>query len=188
MGEERYRKALHVLSKHRFRRESSGSFLFLFYGMGPVPLPTFSTGESDMPEQRETLTWGGMPHSLELLETDEGLCGILNIVKPRGTQQIPVVFPKDVTLQEVMVCWKGKWEDLFPPVKPRDFLDLLCALIRHPFTKEGWRALFRRTTSRRFFAVIRAINLRKYRVLWYVFHVEDTPQDACMVLPKPIAA
>jgi len=126
-----------------------------------------------------------MPHCFKLLETDEGLSGLLIIEKPRGTQQIPVVFPGDVNLQEVLCNWKGHWEDLFPPVKPRDFLDLLCALIRHPFTKESWRALFRRTPSRRFFAIIRAINLRKYRVLWYVFHDEDSPQDACLVLPKP---
>ncbi|HAI98481.1 TPA: hypothetical protein DCL30_02965 [Candidatus Peribacteria bacterium] len=106
----------------------------------------------------ETLTWAGMPHSFVLTETPMGLFGELRIVKPRGTQSVPVPFPGDVTLQNVLGAWKGNWEDLFPPVKS-------------PGT----------------FSVIRFIDLGKYRVLWYVLHVYDAPQDACAVLPKPPA-
>ena len=104
-----------------------------------------------------TLTWAGMPHSFVLTETPMRLFGELKIVKPRGTQIIPVLFPEGVTLQDVLGAWKGNWEDLFPPVKSP-------------------------------FCVIRSIDLGKYRVLWYAFHPNNTPQDACAVLLKPPTA
>jgi hypothetical protein len=42
-------------------------------------------------------------------------------------------------------------------------------------------------TENSLFAVVRVIDLGTYRLLWYILHVQDAPQDAVAVLAKPQA-
>ncbi len=109
----------------------------------------------------ETLRWGGMPHTLELIEEDGRTVFVrLTVVKPRGTKMFPpFALPDGITMDQVLDAWlrQGcKWVDLFTPVR------------------EGG-----------LFAVNRAIDLGLYRIVWYVMHIDDAPQDQCALLRKP---
>ena len=109
----------------------------------------------------ETLTWPNARHWLRLMQDEHELLGTFGIIKDGGSQTIPVKFPPAITVDSVLSAWErqsNNWVDLFPPV---------CS--------EGA------------FAVIRSIDLGDYRILWYVYHVRNCPQDACVVLRKPVA-
>ncbi len=108
-----------------------------------------------------TLTWGGMKHWFRIWEDGSGTHGMLGVIKDKGTQTLFVTFPEGITVEAILAAWNSEaqnhnWVDLFPPVKIGGT-----------------------------FAVIRAIDLGAYRILWYVFHVDNFPQDALMVLKKP---
>lgn len=114
-----------------------------------------------MANRVQTLKWGGMPHTLELIEeADRTVYVRLTVVKPKGTQMFPpFVLPDGITMDKVLDVWlqqKCNWVDLFTPVR------------------EGG-----------LFAVNRAIDLGRYRIVWYVMHIDDAPQDNCVLLRKP---
>ncbi|MDO8469020.1 MAG: hypothetical protein Q7S29_04655 [Candidatus Peribacter sp.] len=113
-----------------------------------------------MATRTQTLKWGGMPHTLELIEENGRTVFVrLTVIKPKGTQMPPTfALPDGITMDQVLDAWlqqKCNWEDLFTPVR------------------EGG-----------LFAVVRSIDLGRYRILWYVLHIDDVPQDHCMVLRK----
>lgn len=109
----------------------------------------------------ETLTWGGMKHWFRLMQDGMGVHGTLAIIKDNGTQVIPVVFPECITVDVILEAWekqRNNWLDLYTPVRLGNL-----------------------------FAVTRVIDLGDCRILWHVLHINDCPQDACVVIKKPMA-
>ncbi|MDD5751361.1 MAG: hypothetical protein PHS73_02475 [Candidatus Peribacteraceae bacterium] len=117
-----------------------------------------------MPMRSEMLTWPNARHWFRLTQEGSGTRGALGIIKgddEAHTQVIPVEFPPSITVDAVLEAWQkqgGNWLDLFTPVRMGTM-----------------------------FVVIRSIDLGEYRVLWYVYHVDNYPQDSCVVLKKPPA-
>lgn len=109
----------------------------------------------------QTLTWDNMPHSLELFENEIGrLYARLTVRKPNGTQLLTIdEFPDDVRFDDILRAWErqgSQWRDLFRPFD------------------DGCR-----------FAVVRVIDIGRYRLLWHVLHEKSCPQDALQILLKP---
>ena len=93
------------------------------------------------------------------MQDGNGTRGTLAIVKDGGSQTIAVEFPPSITVDAILEGWRkqgNNWLDLFTPVRLG-------------------------TT----FMVIRSIDVGEYRVMWFVYHVNNCPQDACVVLKKP---
>ncbi|MDD4628881.1 MAG: hypothetical protein PHE68_05855 [Candidatus Peribacteraceae bacterium] len=115
-----------------------------------------------MPMLSEMLTWPNARHWFRLTEEGSGTRGAFGIIKgddEAHTQVIPVEFPQGITVDDVLDAWKkqgGNWLDLVTPQQMG-------------------------TT----FLVVRYIDLGEYRVMWYVLHINNYPQDSCVVLRKP---
>lgn len=106
----------------------------------------------------EILRWN-MPHSFEIEEGEHGLTGTLTIQKKGGTQKIPVVFPRSMTLSHVRDAWRaqgGRWLD--------------------EFVHDGNP-----------FIAVRSIRLFGWRILWFVYHENERPNDGCSIVPMPLA-
>ena len=110
----------------------------------------------------ETLTWPNAKHWFRLMQDANGTRGILGIIKgddEARTQVISMKFPSSISVDAVLDAWRkqgGNWLDVFTPVR-----------------------------SGELFSVIREVDLGEYRLLWYVLHIDNYPQDALAVLKKP---
>ena len=106
------------------------------------------------------LTWG-TPHSFRIWQDDRGIVhGTFIVVKPRGRQTLNITFPGGITVDAIANAWHEQgdtWLELYPPVR-----------------------------RGRLFATTRVIVLKQHNILWYVLHIDDFPQDACMVIRKPV--
>lgn len=118
-----------------------------------------------MPMRSEMLTWPNVRHWFRLTQDGSGTHGTLGIIKgddEAHTQVIPVEFPPGITVDAVLDAWHRQGDN---------WLELVTPL--HVGTT---------------FLTVRQIDLGEERVLWYVFHVNNVPQDACVVLKKPPVA
>lgn len=102
----------------------------------------------------ETLRWGN-DHSLVMLQKPDKAMATLKVVKPNGSQNIPISLPEHVTVAMVMEAWERQgsaWHEL------------LCI------------------NSKPFLAV-RVIWLPQGAIMWNVLHVNDVPCDTCGYVP-----
>jgi len=79
---------------------------------------------------------------------------MLYIKKLRGEQPIPVQFPKGISLRMIQNAWKKQGNNWIPVAE---------------------------TSCTPIFLAARMIVLRRWRIIWFVLHTSDAPDDACIV-------
>lgn len=98
-----------------------------------------------------TLTWGNT-HSILLQQREKRAVATLKIVKPNGTQKIPIALPSHVTVADVITAWEKqgkKWDEI------------------------------EESAIGKFFTARRAIWLPDGSIIWNVMHINDAPFDTC---------
>ncbi len=105
--------------------------------------------------KRLTLTWDNMPHTFTIWRKGGVLVGTFTVRKAKGTQRIPLRFPRSVSMRQIQDAWEKQ--------------------------KRRWRIVTSPVTGSNLFFAVRAINLPKHQILWFVLHANYRSYDACVV-------